>query len=341
MGKQGKLKLRLRSSDPTERNEGPWCAFRQHMQSEFEESSEKSNSLFSSLQQIRILEFILEDRDKMAMGPQLVHPKTLQAGYTPLEWLFKEKQIKGFFRMHHEPTRKKLQNQWVWKWKDKQPIEQIREYFGEKIALYFVFLGYYTTMLWIPALCGCMLFVTQIYSRYKSGSMDNPWVPLYCCFITIWAIAFSAGWKQLEKRYQYEWDTITFEEEEENRREFIQSKHTDIEFQEIGDKKRTIYQCNATHRKQALALSALVVFCFISAVVAVVSAVALFKFRLIQWLEPHGLSAVGKSVGAGMQATSILLFNKIYQNVLKELTDNENWQKATEVPTDADSGVHV
>lgn len=44
---------------------------------------------------------------------------------------------------------------------------------------------------------------------------------------------------------------------------------------------------------------------------------------------------------AGMQATSILLFNKIYQNVLKELTDNENWQKATEVPTDADSGVHV
>eukprot|EP00961_Rhodomonas_salina_P207010 2794489-Rhodomonas_salina.4 len=135
MGKQGKLKLRLRSSDPTERNEGPWCAFRQHMQvvlypvylcllsrvartlvgslplhfqqdartfdsvfrinslhgccvctahvrssfvfgqSEFEESSEKSNSLFSSLQQIRILEFILEDRDKMAMGPQLVHPK--------------------------------------------------------------------------------------------------------------------------------------------------------------------------------------------------------------------------------------------------------------------------
>jgi len=58
------------------------------------------------------------------MGPQLVHPK-----------------IRGFFRMHHEPTRKKLMKIWAARIAEKQPIEQIREYFGEKITLYFVFIG--------------------------------------------------------------------------------------------------------------------------------------------------------------------------------------------------------
>jgi len=50
-----------------------------------------------------------------------------------------------------------------------------------------------------------VLFLTHIVSRYETGSMDSPWVPLYCCFIIIWAIVFSAGWKRLEKSYQYEW----------------------------------------------------------------------------------------------------------------------------------------
>jgi len=41
--------------------------------------------------------------------------------------------------------------------------------------------------------------------------MDNPWVPLYCCFTAIWAIVFLSGWKRLEQAYQYEWDTRAFE----------------------------------------------------------------------------------------------------------------------------------
>jgi hypothetical protein len=40
-----------------------------------------------------------------------------------------------------------------------------RRYFGEKIALYFVWLGYYTTMLWIPALIGIILTITQVISQ--------------------------------------------------------------------------------------------------------------------------------------------------------------------------------
>jgi len=63
----------------------------------------------------------------------------------------------------------------------------------------------------------------------------------------------------------------------------------------------------------ALATSAVVVCSFIGAVVAVVCGIALVKFRIIQHLEPFGLSMVGKGIGGVMQASSIMIFNRIYQ----------------------------
>ncbi|KAJ1475819.1 calcium-activated chloride channel-domain-containing protein [Baffinella frigidus] len=68
----------------------------------------------------------------------------------------------------------------------------------------------------------------------------------------------------------------------------------------------------------------------IGAVVAAVCGIALIKFRIIQHLEPYGLSMVGKMCGGLMQATSIMIFNRIYQVVLKLLTDFENWQTETQ-----------
>jgi len=67
-----------------------------------------------------------------------------------------------------------------------------------------------------------------------------------------------------------------------------------------------------------------------------VFAVALFKFRLIQWLEPYGLSPIGKGVGAGMQAVSILVFNKGYQSVLSGNKGDQSvlkWTRPSSTPT--------
>ena len=44
-----------------------------------------------------------------------------------------------------------------------QPIEDIREYFGEEITLFFVWFGYLCTMLWIPAGVGVWVFAMQVF----------------------------------------------------------------------------------------------------------------------------------------------------------------------------------
>nr|XP_012220988.1 PREDICTED: anoctamin-4 isoform X1 [Linepithema humile] len=52
-------------------------------------------------------------------------------------------------------------------WYKKQPLWLIRRYFGEKVALYFAWLGFYTKALYPPAVVGLLCFI------YGLGSMDG------------------------------------------------------------------------------------------------------------------------------------------------------------------------
>uniref|UniRef100_A0A4W4GWU8 Anoctamin n=1 Tax=Electrophorus electricus TaxID=8005 RepID=A0A4W4GWU8_ELEEL len=133
-----------------------------------------------------------------------------------------------------------------------QPIGLIRKYFGEKIGLYFAWLGVYTEML-IPAslvgvivfLYGCMTVNDNIPSMeicdtrrnitmcplcdrvcsYWSLStacgtarashlFDNPATVFFSIFMALWAAFFMEHWKRRQMRLNYEWDLTGFEEEE-------------------------------------------------------------------------------------------------------------------------------
>lgn len=49
----------------------------------------------------------------------------------------------------------------------KQPLWLIRRYFGEKVGLYFAWLGFYTKCLYPPAVVGLLCFI------YGLGSMEG------------------------------------------------------------------------------------------------------------------------------------------------------------------------
>ncbi|CAH0404483.1 unnamed protein product [Chilo suppressalis] len=56
------------------------------------------------------------------------------------------------------------------KWYKKQPLWLVRRYFGEKIGLYFCWLGFYTKMLYAPAIVGTLCF---LYGLASMESNDN------------------------------------------------------------------------------------------------------------------------------------------------------------------------
>jgi anoctamin-10 len=55
-------------------------------------------------------------------------------------------------------TRQYLHTNWVKRF-DRQPISAIREYLGEKVALYFAYCGLYTNWLMFPSAAGVIVTV--------------------------------------------------------------------------------------------------------------------------------------------------------------------------------------
>lgn len=140
----------------------------------------------------------------------------------------------------------------------KQPLDLIRKYFGEKIGLYFAWLGFYTAMLIPATVFGLTAFIygivtvfsdqiskdvcenmkdtvmcpqcnvrchywelkeSCIYSKI-SYVFDNYATVVLAFIMTIWAICFLEFWKRKQNELQYEWDVKSFESQERMRPEF-------------------------------------------------------------------------------------------------------------------------
>lgn len=87
-------------------------------------------------------------------------------GPTSIEYL--ENTIKQFTMTDNVDTRTFLQDHWA-SFKNFlkfQPLTEVREYFGEKNALYFGFVGSFITMLWLPSLIGLILWIIGISVYY-------------------------------------------------------------------------------------------------------------------------------------------------------------------------------
>ncbi|KAK6472483.1 anoctamin-5-like isoform X1 [Huso huso] len=136
-----------------------------------------------------------------------------------------------------------------------QPLNLIRKYYGEKIGIYFAWLGFYTEMLFYAALVGLICFCygastysdnvwsqeicsvdiggeivmcplcdrkcgywklnTTCESSFQSHLFDNVGTLFFAMFMGIWVTMFLEFWKRRQARLEYEWDLVDFEEEQQ------------------------------------------------------------------------------------------------------------------------------
>ncbi|VDO12932.1 unnamed protein product [Rodentolepis nana] len=112
-------------------------------------------------------------------------------------------QIKSIFPLHDREALAELQHSWVRGLTHRQPLDTVAEYFGVKIALYFAWLGYYTTCLLAPAIVG--LFTWLIFPTAKQGPL---YYSVLAFFTMLWAVFFQEAWKRYNNRYTYRWGTL-------------------------------------------------------------------------------------------------------------------------------------
>ncbi|XP_058585193.1 anoctamin-10 isoform X1 [Neofelis nebulosa] len=115
------------------------------------------------------------------------------------------------FPLHDNEALKKLEDTWYTRFTLKyQPIDHIRGYFGETIALYFGFLEYFTVALIPMAVIGLpyYLFVWEDYDKYV----------IFASFNLIWSTVILEVWKRGCANMTYRWGTLVMKRQFEEPR---------------------------------------------------------------------------------------------------------------------------
>jgi len=196
-----------------------------------------------------------------------------------------------------------------------QPIEDIRNYFGEQIALYFAFVRIYTNQLLWPTLLGVLTMIGHVENNVEGNPIALP----YSIYISFWAVSVISTWRNRQQELMFLWGTDTFEATEPERKEFRRAKD---EVQLVADEITGMMVLERKHpQKYAMRICAswLTSFAF---VVAVMLAVGFAEF-VSQFDGAEELGQYARIIGSCCNAGAILILGAVYDKVAVILTEWE------------------
>ncbi|XP_028670428.2 anoctamin-10-like [Erpetoichthys calabaricus] len=147
-------------------------------------------------------------QEAMVPGYPLIR---LYPGKSVLQRLEAQGLLTQVFPLHNKDDLKKLAEFWYGKLKPTyQPLDDIRHYFGEEIAMYFAFLQYFTLALFPKALVGLLYYLCawEDYDKYV----------IFATLNLVWSTVFLEVWKRYSATLAYKWGTISRQQEFEEPR---------------------------------------------------------------------------------------------------------------------------
>ncbi|KAJ6638053.1 Anoctamin-1 [Pseudolycoriella hygida] len=225
-----------------------------------------------------------------------------------------------------------LFNEWaaVNKWIKHQPLDNIKEYFGVKIALYFAWLGFYTHMLIPASVVGLLCFLyglitlfsnriskdicysknatlmcpqcdeqcdywylgsTCVYS-YITYLFDNNMTVVFASFMSFWAVLYLELWKRYSAKLIHRWGLADFSHQAEHPRPQYLSRLRNIE----NKKFNVVHRVLEPHvpfwkvKFPMYVMSFSVIFLFIFLAFAVVFGITIYRMSLIYSRKFYGHS---------------------------------------------------
>jgi anoctamin-7 len=296
------------------------CPFRKSKLDRFLGSDDREN-YFTSVQRGRILYEILSTA---VFGKK-------KKGEVGIDRLVEEGVFSSAFPLHDGPyevkkdgvpdsplnARQVLYEYWArWgKWYKYQPLDHIREYFGEKIAIYFAWLGFYTGWLLPAALVGLLVFLyglftmhsnqlaTEVCSSGKDFNMcplcdivvgctfwnlsdvcsyaqlaylfDHPGTVFYAVFMSFWAVTFLEYWKRKSVSLAHHWDCMGFQEEEERPRPEFAARAPFLERNPVTGVREPSFPSSLRNKRVAAGIG--IIFLMISLVIIFIVAIIIYR----------------------------------------------------------------
>ncbi|NXO13697.1 ANO9 protein, partial [Oriolus oriolus] len=317
----------------------------QHLQRKAD-SRQQNSSTHEDVEEttrIRIVNFILRN--------------TVTPDLEKLHDLMKKKVFEAAFPLHKkEDIREILNKKWA-RWRvlfKEQPIKEIRCYFGEKVALYFAWLGWYTYLLVFAALAGLVTFVagTTVFSSSQVSKeicdanttfmcplcdqncsfwvlsdtctyakvthmIDNEATVAFAMFMAVWATVFLELWKRERATVVTDWNLHEWDEDEEELAlQLINNlQHEPRQYQHS-------YFCNTIILILALLLIMVLIGIAHMLVIYRAVAMALFTQSEVNLLSKHA-NTMAVMTGAVLHYITIIVMTKVNRHVALFLCDLE------------------
>ncbi|KAL4480086.1 hypothetical protein ABPG74_020602 [Tetrahymena malaccensis] len=201
-------------------------------------------------------------------------------------------------------------------------IDTIRDYFGEKIAIYFKFLSSYTFHLSYISLIGVIIEIIIASIKYSHPETSAGFRFFFAIVIIIWQCAFIEFWKRDQAVFSLTYGQENFEQSEQERPSFKGYYKRSIANDQIN------YQYyNGLKRKAFFVFSLILSALVICLVIGIIFALFLFKAWLLEngyllnapFINPNTLIGILNSI-------QIIIFNQLYLYMNDWLSEKENHQ---------------
>jgi hypothetical protein len=237
--------------------------------------------------------------------------------------LAKNPEYMSMHSVYHPANEKKMQFAPLW-----QPLDEIRDYFGEHVGLYFCWLELYTRALFWPAGLGFLVIFNQL--THDAGPDGNVFTVPYTMFFAAWSISFLSSWTRRQNELKFLWGTEGFEMHEKPRAQF---KGAHVVNPETG--RDDIVYHKPVKRAITIALSGCISFVLIMCTLffAVQASLIKDKYRLSPAEELQATlweNNKWKLVSSMLNLLIIVIAGAIYEYLAYHLTMWENHRTNTE-----------
>ena len=198
-------------------------------------------------------------------------------------------------------------------------IYTIRNFFGEEIAYYFLWLTNYIKWLVFPSLLGIIFEISYKIVNKSRQSHDPILSLIMCAFFILWGKAFMYQWNQKEQLYNYIWGTENYKKSELDQESFVPDGYIPLL---IGHKAPYVNKWKKYFR---IFVSYIFIFFMMCIVFGFINLIFTIKALLIN-KYPTRTTEIGILIGF-LNTIQINFMSGFYQGIAKYFNDKENHRK--------------
>ncbi|ETV84103.1 hypothetical protein, variant [Aphanomyces astaci] len=223
--------------------------------------------------------------------------------------------LQDAFALHDTAALDALKTSWALnKAMTSQPIGAIRDYFGEKIALYFVWLELYTKMLVMPAVFGIAIYVLDVFTTAHSRTLKIA----FAVAIVVWSTLFTELWKRKSAIYNVAWGTDEF-----NIKSVPRTQFRGVRRLNPVDNTHQMWVQSTVRARWRIRASFLVVFVMVLIVLVALTGLFYLKHLSANMDSPKWKAWAAVGVSA-LNSVQITVLNMVYRWVANVLNAWEN-----------------